>query len=123
MKRESELFDVGSQPLQPRRIINGVDLVGGHDHGFVLKALTRGIVTGEELELAHDYIVIVQRLTSARGGHIDEVHQHPGPLEMTQESVAEALGRSVRSVYKAVTRIRAQLLDCVRREMTKEDRR
>jgi RNA polymerase sigma-70 factor, ECF subfamily len=41
----------------------------------------------------------------------------------TCQSVAQALGRSIQSVYKAVTRIRAQLLDCIRREMSKEDRK
>jgi RNA polymerase sigma-70 factor, ECF subfamily len=41
----------------------------------------------------------------------------------TCQSVAQALGRSIQSVYKAVTRIRAQLLECIRREMAKEDRK
>ncbi len=44
-----------------------------------------------------------------------------GP-DATCQTVAEALGRSVRSVYKAVSRIRTQLLECIRREMAKEDR-
>lgn len=38
-------------------------------------------------------------------------------------SVAEKLNRSVRSVYKAVGRIRTQLLECVQREMAKEERK
>ena len=41
----------------------------------------------------------------------------------TCQSVAQALGRSIQSVYKAVTRIRAQLLECIRREIAKEDRK
>jgi RNA polymerase sigma-70 factor, ECF subfamily len=45
-----------------------------------------------------------------------------GP-DATCQSVAQSLGRSIRSVYKAVTRIRAQLLECIRREMAKEDRK
>jgi RNA polymerase sigma-70 factor, ECF subfamily len=40
----------------------------------------------------------------------------------TCQNVAETIGRSVQSVYKSLTRIRAQLLGCVRREMAKEDR-
>ena len=38
------------------------------------------------------------------------------------QSVAQALKRSIRSVYKAVGRIRSQLLECIKREVAKEDR-
>jgi len=38
------------------------------------------------------------------------------------QRVAEILGRPVHFVYKALTRIRSQLLDCVRREVAEEDR-
>jgi len=40
---------------------------------------------------------------------------------VTCEILAQALDRSVRSVYKAVARIRATLLGCVRQEMARED--
>ena len=38
------------------------------------------------------------------------------------QRAAEILGRPVHFVYKALTRIRSQLLDCIRREVAKEDR-
>ncbi|MBN1394973.1 MAG: sigma-70 family RNA polymerase sigma factor [Pirellulales bacterium] len=37
--------------------------------------------------------------------------------------VAKALRRPIRSVYKAVGRIRSLLLECIRREIAKEDRK
>ena len=80
-----------SQPFQPRWIIERVDLVRGHDHRLVLEAARRTHRGREKLELTHDHIVVVHRLTSARRGDVDEVNQHLGPLEMTQEAVAETL--------------------------------
>ena len=38
-------------------------------------------------------------------------------------SVAQALRRPIQSVYKAVGRIRASLLECIQREVAKEDRK
>lgn len=38
-------------------------------------------------------------------------------------SVAESLRRPIHSVYKSVGRIRTHLLECIRREMAKEDRK
>jgi RNA polymerase sigma-70 factor, ECF subfamily len=40
----------------------------------------------------------------------------------TCQNVAETLGRSVHAIYKTLGRIRSQLLECMRREMAKEDR-
>jgi RNA polymerase sigma-70 factor (ECF subfamily) len=43
-------------------------------------------------------------------------------VEATTQSVAEALGRSVDGVYKALNRIHHQLLMCVRRTLAQEGR-
>jgi RNA polymerase sigma-70 factor (ECF subfamily) len=42
--------------------------------------------------------------------------------QSTCQKVAESLGRPVQSIYNALTRIRSQLLACVRRELGKEER-
>lgn len=41
--------------------------------------------------------------------------------DATGDSVADAVGRSRRAVYKSVTRIRRSLLDCVRARLQEED--
>ena len=41
--------------------------------------------------------------------------------DATTQSAADELGRTVGSVYKSVGRVRAALLECIRRELARED--
>jgi RNA polymerase sigma-70 factor (ECF subfamily) len=50
------------------------------------------------------------------------VTQFYGDLNSTPQGLADRIGRSLKSLYVSVHRIRARLFDCVQRTLTAEDR-
>ena len=61
--------------------------------GFSARRSPDGVAPGKQLELPHDDVVVFDRIASARRRHVDEVHEHLGPLEMAEEPVAQPVSR------------------------------
>src|SRR4051812_11176306 len=74
-----------SQTGEQRRIAHGVDLRRRDDLPFCAE------VVAEQRELALDRIEIVNWISPRLPGHINEVDEHLRPIEMLQESIAEAV--------------------------------
>lgn len=90
---------------------------------FSPEFLDRLAATAQRVSSRHEaYLDAVTRCTGKLSLKDQELVQRRYGTGANCQSVAETLGRSVHAIYKALTRIRAQLLDCVRREMAKEDR-
>ena len=86
-------FKCASQPGQPIRIVERVELVRGDQHRLVGEPFAGGVAAGEERELARDDVEILDGIAAARRREVDEVHQHLGALEVAQEAMAEAVAR------------------------------
>jgi RNA polymerase sigma-70 factor, ECF subfamily len=85
--------------------------------------LERLAATAERVSARHEaYLDAMNRCVEKLPPADREVIQLRYGARGTCQNVAEALGRSVRAIYKSLGRIRTQLLACVRREMAKEDR-
>ncbi len=73
-----------SSAFRRERIVERVDLVGGHD-------LRLGRELGsKQLQLAPNGVEILDGIASGRARHVHDVHQHLGALEVAQELMAEA---------------------------------
>ena len=76
---------VPRQTLEASRIIERIDLVGGHDLRL------RCHVRIEQSQLLLDGVEVLDRIAPGRSGHIDQVDEYLGALHVPEEAIAKAV--------------------------------
>src|SRR5687768_13416541 len=87
VKRNASVLQMRAQRLEPRRIVERVDLVRGDDHRLVAQPFPGRVAAGEQLQLPGDYVEIRHRIAAACRGYVDHVNEHFRALEMAQETM------------------------------------
>src|SRR5215204_2590264 len=89
IQRDCFLLQVRAKFLEPRRVVERVDLVRGDDNRLVLQPFARGVTTWEQRQLARDRFEVLHRITPAPRGNVHHVDQHARALEMAEKTMPE----------------------------------